>query len=138
MKTRLTQFGVRENTASSRQHAPRLAMSGSLQLLDPLHSTESTERSAQELKLSTKETFRLSLEDPAKGTAEEGENATTATSNPRRNPDSPGVSTSRLTVDSSSATVQRISAPANRDGASSSLVGGVELHRAVPQPRLCD
>ncbi len=28
MKTRPTQFGVRENTASSRQHASRLAMSG--------------------------------------------------------------------------------------------------------------
>jgi excisionase family DNA binding protein len=29
MKTRPTQFGVRENTASSRQHAPRLAISSS-------------------------------------------------------------------------------------------------------------
>jgi excisionase family DNA binding protein len=29
MKTRPTQFGVRENTASSRQHAPRLAVSSS-------------------------------------------------------------------------------------------------------------
>src|SRR6266478_9976821 len=29
MKTRQTQFGVRENTASSRQHAPRLAVNPS-------------------------------------------------------------------------------------------------------------
>lgn len=32
MKTRPTQFGVRENTASSKQHAPRLAVSPSLPL----------------------------------------------------------------------------------------------------------
>jgi hypothetical protein len=36
MKSRPTQFGVRENTASSRQHAPRLAMNAmQLQFCEP-------------------------------------------------------------------------------------------------------
>jgi hypothetical protein len=67
MKDAPTQFEMRENTASSRRHASRPSMSGSLRPFDPSHSTESTDRRAQELKLSTKETFELSLADPDEG-----------------------------------------------------------------------
>lgn len=119
MKDTPTQSDMRENTASPRRHASRPAMKCSLRLLDPLHSPESTDRSAQELRLSTRETCKLSLADPAKGAPGEGENATTAPSNSRRNLDSPGVPTSRLTA-SSFASVQRIHEPADTDGASSS------------------
>ena len=42
MNSRPTQFGVRENTASSRQHAPRLAV-------DPLSSSHTTIMSSSQL-----------------------------------------------------------------------------------------
>jgi excisionase family DNA binding protein len=53
-------------------------MSGSLRSFDSSHSTESTDERAQELKLSAKETFELSLADQDKGTAGGGESVTTA------------------------------------------------------------
>jgi hypothetical protein len=67
MKDVPTQLDMRENTASSRRHASRPAMSGSPRPFEPSHSTESTDGRAQELKLSTKETFAPSLADPDKG-----------------------------------------------------------------------
>ncbi len=78
MKDAPTQLDMRENTASSRRHASRRAMSGSFGQFDPSHSTESSDKFRQELKLSTKETFELSLADPDKGAIGGGETATTA------------------------------------------------------------
>jgi excisionase family DNA binding protein len=77
MKDASTQFEVRENTASSRRHASRPAVRGSLRAFDPSDSTESTDGTTQEMKLSTKETFELSLADPDKGATGGGETATT-------------------------------------------------------------
>jgi hypothetical protein len=74
MKTRPTQFGVRENTASSRQHAPRRAMNASVLQPDPLFGAELQDKGTQELPLPIKETFELSLTQPNKGaTGEETE-----------------------------------------------------------------
>ena len=67
MKDVPTQFDMRENTASSRRHGLRSAISGSSRRFDPSHSTESTDRSEGEQKLSTEETFELSLTVPDKG-----------------------------------------------------------------------
>jgi excisionase family DNA binding protein len=67
MKTRPTQFGGRENTASSRQHAPRRAMNASVLQVDPLFGTEQQDRATQELPSPIKETFELSLTESAKG-----------------------------------------------------------------------
>ncbi len=78
MKDAPTQLDMRENTASSRRHASRPAISGSLQPFDSSHSTETTDERAQELKLSTKETFELSLTGLDKGTTGGRETATTA------------------------------------------------------------
>src|SRR5258707_6433923 len=78
MKDAPTQLDMRENTASSRRHASRRAMSGSLRPFDPSHSTASSDEHMQELKLSTKKTFELSLADQDKGTTGGGENATAA------------------------------------------------------------
>ena len=78
MKDAPTQLDMRENTASSRRHASRSAMSGSSRRFNPSHSSESTDRRAHELKLSTKETFELSLADPDKGATGGGETSTTA------------------------------------------------------------
>jgi excisionase family DNA binding protein len=64
MKTRPTQFGERENTASSRQHAPRLAIRSSAIQTDPLTTTEWPEYSVHESAPSFKETFALSPTDP--------------------------------------------------------------------------
>jgi len=66
MKTRPTQFGVRENTASSRQHAPRRAMNASVLQSDPLFGTEQHDKGAQELTSPIKETFELSLTETGK------------------------------------------------------------------------
>jgi len=82
MKDAPTQFEMRENTASSRRHASRPAMSGSLRPFDPSHSIESTVGRAQELKLSAKGTFELSLTDTDKGATGGGETATTASKQP--------------------------------------------------------
>jgi excisionase family DNA binding protein len=78
MKDARTQLDMRENTASSRRHASRRAMSGSIRPFDPSHSTASSDEHMQELKLSTKETFELSLADQDKGTTGGGENARAA------------------------------------------------------------
>ena len=78
MKDAPTQFEMRENTASSRRHASRPAMSGSLRQFDPSHSTESFDERMQETKLSTKETLELALADPDKGATGGGEIVTPA------------------------------------------------------------
>ncbi len=67
MKTRPTQFGVRENTASSRQHAPRLAVEDSVLQPDLLLATERPDKSTRELMLPINEAFELSLTEPNKG-----------------------------------------------------------------------
>ena len=64
MKTRPTQFGVRENTASSSQHASRRAMSASVLLPDPLFGTEQQDKGTQEPPSPIKEAFELSLTEP--------------------------------------------------------------------------
>ena len=73
MKTRPTQFDARENTASSRQHAPRLARNASVLQSHPLSATEKQEKSTQELLPPTKETFELSLIEPGKGATGRGD-----------------------------------------------------------------
>jgi excisionase family DNA binding protein len=78
MKDVLTQLEMRENTASSRLHASRIAMNDPFRPIDPSHSAVSADKRMQELKLSTKETFELSLADPDKGATGGGETATTA------------------------------------------------------------
>jgi excisionase family DNA binding protein len=55
MRTRLTQFGERENTASSRQHAPRLAIRNSAIQTPPLITTEPPEDSSHDPTPSFKE-----------------------------------------------------------------------------------
>ncbi len=67
MKSRPTQFGVRENTASSRQHAPRLVMNALVLQSDPLSATERSDKDTHELVPPIKETFELSLAEPDKG-----------------------------------------------------------------------
>ena len=78
MKPRPTQFGVRENTASSRQHAPRLAMNASVLQSDPLSAAEQHDKSTQKSVPPIKETFELSLTEPGKGTTRGGDSATIA------------------------------------------------------------
>jgi len=67
MKPRPTQFGVRENTASSRQHASRLAAEGSVLQPDRLPATERPDKSTRELMPPINEAFELSLTEPNKG-----------------------------------------------------------------------
>ena len=67
MKTRRSQFGVRENTASSRQHAPRLAVEDSVLQPDLLLATERPDKSTRELMHPINEAFELSLTEPNKG-----------------------------------------------------------------------
>ena len=76
MKTRPTQSGVRENTASSRQHAPRRAMNASVLQPDPLFGAELQDKGTQELPLPIKETFELSLTEPNKGATGGGDRGT--------------------------------------------------------------
>jgi helix-turn-helix protein len=64
MKTRLTQFGERENTASSRQHAPRLAIRSSAIQTHPLITTERPEDNPHEPAPAFKEGFALSRAEP--------------------------------------------------------------------------
>ena len=73
MKSRPTQFGVRENTASLRQHVPRLAMNASVLQSDPLPAAERPDESTHEPVPPIKETFELSLTEPCKGATWEGE-----------------------------------------------------------------
>jgi excisionase family DNA binding protein len=67
MKLRPTQFGVRENTASPRQHAPRRVMNASVLQSDPLFGTEQQDKGTRELTSPIKETFELSLAEPDQG-----------------------------------------------------------------------
>src|SRR5260370_24938894 len=67
MKTRPTQFGVRENTASSRQHAPRRVVTASVLQSDPLFGTEQQDKGTRELTSPIKETFELSLTETDEG-----------------------------------------------------------------------
>jgi excisionase family DNA binding protein len=67
MKLRPTQFSVRENIASSRQHAPRSVMNASSLQSDPLVGTEQQDNGTRELASPTKETFELSLTETDKG-----------------------------------------------------------------------
>jgi excisionase family DNA binding protein len=67
MKTRRSQFSVRENTASSRQHAPRLAVEDSVLQPDLLLATERPDKSTRELMPPINEAFELSLTEPNKG-----------------------------------------------------------------------
>jgi excisionase family DNA binding protein len=76
MKTRPTQFGVRENTASLRRHASRRAMNAPVLQSDPLSTTEQQDRSTQELPPPIKETFELSLTEPNKGATGGGDSGT--------------------------------------------------------------
>jgi excisionase family DNA binding protein len=92
MKTRPTQFGVRENTASSKQHVPRHAMNASVLQSDPLFENEQQERATQELPAPIKETFELFLTEPNKG-ATGGEDS--------------GATTSRLLGDGKRSVVER-------------------------------
>lgn len=74
MKTHPTQFGVRENTASQRQHAPRRAMNTSIFQSDPLFGTEQQDTGTQDLTPPMKETFELSLTETNKGATGGGDN----------------------------------------------------------------
>ncbi len=65
MKSRSTQFGVRENTASSRQHAPRRAMNASALQSDLFPALEPPDESRNEPV--PKETFELSRTGPGQG-----------------------------------------------------------------------
>lgn len=67
MKLRPTQFGVRENTASSRQHAPRLAVSPTSQQSESLSASEHEDAQSCERMPPKTETFNLSLTEPENG-----------------------------------------------------------------------
>jgi len=71
MKTRPTQFGVRENTASSRQHASRLAANPSFNQSGTLSLTENTDRQSREQMFPSGGTFDLSIAETAKEATEE-------------------------------------------------------------------
>ena len=74
MKTRPTQFGVRENTASSRQHAPRLAASSSSP--QPATAVEllQEEAAASASGMGNVEVFDLPLTEANGATGEKTEN----------------------------------------------------------------
>jgi excisionase family DNA binding protein len=67
MKPRSTQFGMRENTASSRQHASRRAMNASVVQSDPSSATEQPDKNPCEVVCPIEETFELSLTEEDKG-----------------------------------------------------------------------
>jgi len=71
MKSRSTQFGVRENTASSRQHAPRRAINASALQSDLFPALEPPDESRNEPV--PKETFELSRTGPGQGATGEGD-----------------------------------------------------------------
>jgi len=73
MKPRPTQSGVRENTASSRQHVPRRAMNASVLQSDPLPAPERPDESTHEPVPPIKETCELSPTEPGKGATGGGE-----------------------------------------------------------------
>jgi len=67
MKTVATQFGVRENAASSRQHAPRRVVNRSILQSDPLFGSDKQNKSTQQQTPPFKGTFELSLTETGKG-----------------------------------------------------------------------
>jgi hypothetical protein len=73
MKSRPTQFGVRENTASPRQHVPRLAINASVLQSDTFPAIERPDENTHESVPAIKETLELSVPDPGKGTSGGGE-----------------------------------------------------------------
>lgn len=73
MKSRPTQIGVRENTASSRQHASRRAMNTSVLQSDLFPATKRPDESSNESVPPIRETFELSLTEQGKGTTGGGE-----------------------------------------------------------------
>ena len=68
MKFCPTQFGVRENTASPRQHAPRFAVEGPVLKSNLLTATQRPDKGTHELVPGINETFELSITEPIKGT----------------------------------------------------------------------
>jgi excisionase family DNA binding protein len=76
MKSRPTQFGVRENTASSRQHAPRRTMNASVLQSDLFSATERPDESSNEPLTPIKETIELSFSEPGKGATGGGDTRT--------------------------------------------------------------
>jgi excisionase family DNA binding protein len=75
MKPRSTQFGARENTASSRQHASRLVLSSSL-LKSAKTSGNAPEDKQSPAQVSPPaETFHLSLGEPENGATGEARDA---------------------------------------------------------------
>ncbi len=76
MKPRPTQFGVRENTASSRQHASRLAVSPWPLESERLALDKHEDRQSSEQVSPTIETFNLSLTEPEKGATGGGKEGT--------------------------------------------------------------
>src|SRR5216684_9258584 len=77
MKLRSTQFGVRQNTACPRQHAPRRVVSPSILQSDPLFGNEQQDEDTQEQAPPMKETFELSLTEPDQGSTGGGDSGTT-------------------------------------------------------------
>jgi hypothetical protein len=68
MKSRPTQFGVRENTASSRRHASRLVVSPPFLHPGTLSLSEHTSRQSPECMPPSSQTLNLSPGERAKGT----------------------------------------------------------------------
>src|SRR5260370_10139668 len=83
MKLRPTQFGVRVNTASPRQHAPRLVMNASVLHPDPSSSTERPGAIAHESVPPITNTFELSLTGPEPGKGATGGEENGTISSPR-------------------------------------------------------
>jgi excisionase family DNA binding protein len=90
MNHRSTQFGVRESTASPRQHASRSAMNASVLQSDLFSTTEQPEESSNELLPPIKETLELSFTEPGKG-ARGGEGSGPTTSVPFGNGQRPTI-----------------------------------------------
>ena len=67
MKNAPTQLEQRENTASSRRHASRRAVTDLFTQCGSQHAAESSHRSTQELDSSIKDTFELPLTEEDKG-----------------------------------------------------------------------
>jgi excisionase family DNA binding protein len=75
MKNAPTQLEMRENTASSRRHASRRAVTDSFTQYGSQHPAESSDRSTQELGFSIKSTFELPLTEEDNGATGGGETA---------------------------------------------------------------
>lgn len=75
MKNAPTQLEMRENTASSRRHASRRAVTDSFTQYGSQHPADSSGRSTQELGFSTKSTFELPLTEEDNGATGGGETA---------------------------------------------------------------